>query len=173
MNAAMNNPQSVMRFIAPRRINNEETKGTKGFLIFLRFLRFFVVDIYRSFDSRHRVSVHEFSVAEGVLAKRAFSLESEFAIERDSGLVVREDGQFDSGKVQPFVGQIDHRLHQRLSDALALPIVANHHPDFASVIDSRSRRCMQADHAYDLAVNDGDKSILPLSAFGQKFTDRY
>src|SRR5262245_6075027 len=124
-----------------------------------------------SSNSRHRVSVHELPVAERVLAKRAFDLESEFAIERDRRLVVREDGQLDSREVQPFVGQIDHCLHHRLSNALALPIVANHHPYLASVIDSRPRRRMQADHAYDLAINDGDQGMLSISSFGQKFAD--
>src|SRR5262245_11512802 len=92
-----------------------------------------------SFDSSHRVSVHELAVAERVLAKLAFDLESEFAIERDRRLIVREDGQFYSGKVQPFVGQINHRLHHRFSNAFALPIVANHHPDLATVVYSRPR----------------------------------
>jgi hypothetical protein len=32
---------------------------------------------------------------------------------------------------------------------------------------------MQSDHAYDLAANDCDKSILALSAFGQKFSYRF
>src|SRR5215510_9913646 len=136
----MNNPQRVMRFITPQSLNHEETKSAKVFLISLRVLRFFVVDFYCSFESRHYVSVHELAVAERVLAERAFDLESEFAIERDRRLVVRENGQLDSREVQPFVGQIDYRPHHRRAGAFALPIVANHHPDLASVIDSRSRR---------------------------------
>ncbi len=92
----------------------------------------------RSFDSRHRVSVHELSVAERIFAKRAFNLESEFAIERDRSLVVSENGQLDSCQIQPSVSQVNHCLHHCRSNAFALPIVANHHPDLCSVIDSRS-----------------------------------
>ncbi len=60
-----------------------------------------------SFDSRHRVSVDELSVTERIFAKRAFNLESEFAIERDRRLVVCENGELDPRQIQPSVSQID------------------------------------------------------------------
>src|SRR5262249_17140515 len=106
-----------------------------------------------SFDSRHRVSVHKLPVAERELTMRAFDLKSEFAIQRDRGLVVRVNGQFDSRKVQPFIGKIYRRLHQGRADALALPVVAHHHSDIALMPDSRPRSRMQADHADDFVVN--------------------
>ena len=113
-----------------------------------------------SFDSRHRVSVHELSIAERILAKRALDLESEFAIESDGRLVVSENGQLDSRQIQPSVSQINHRLHHCRSNTFALPIVANHHPDLCSVIDSRSQRRMQANYADDLAVDAGDQVVV-------------
>lgn len=93
----------------------------------------------RSFNSRHHVSVHELSITERIFAERAFDLESEFAIKRDRTLVINENGQVDSSQIQPLVSQIDHDLHHRPSDAFAVPIVANHHPDLCPVIDPRSR----------------------------------
>ena len=49
--------------------------------------------------TRHRVNIHKLPVAERVLAKGAFDLEAEFAIQRDPRLIIRENGQFESRKV--------------------------------------------------------------------------
>jgi len=124
-----------------------------------------------SSDSRHRVSVHELPVAERVFAKCAFDLESEFAIQRDRGLIVRENGQLDSREVQPFIGEINHRLHHRRADAFAMLVIAHHHPDLGLMRDSRPRRRMQADRADDFAINDSDQDVLAFSTFGQKFAN--
>src|SRR5262249_33307382 len=144
-NPATNNPGSVMRFISSPN----------------------------SFDSRHRVSVHKLSFAEGELAKRAFNLKSEFAIQRDRGFIVSENGQFDSRQVQPFVGQINHGPHHRRPDAFALPVVAHHHSDLGLMPEPRPRRGLQADYAYNVAVNDSDQNVVAVHAFSQLFTNGF
>src|SRR5262245_4709673 len=126
-----------------------------------------------SFDSRHRICVHELTVAEGEFAVSAFDLESEFAIERNRRLIVRVNGQLDSREVQPFVGQLNHRPHHRRADALALPVVSYHHSDLASMSDSWSRRRMQADRSDDFAVNHGDQNVIVFSTFCHKLANGF
>src|SRR5262244_3643336 len=101
MSAATNISDSVMRFMAPPKIPVYAPLPARFILIKDRLGKTGALEATRtqgrfSFDSRHRVSVHELSVAEGELAKRAFNLKSEFAIQRNRGFIVSENGQFDS-----------------------------------------------------------------------------
>src|SRR5258705_469451 len=71
-------------------------------------------------EPRHEVGIDVLSGAQRVSLVRAFDLEAEFPVKRDRALVVDEHRELEPEDVEPSVGEIHQRLHQRGAHTLAL-----------------------------------------------------
>ncbi len=91
----------------------------------------------------HAQGVDPLPVAHGVITKQALGLETEFVVERDGGLVVGVNREFNAVQVHPVVGNIQRRCQQLRTDAFALPRDRDCHTDAAGVAATNPRKSLQ------------------------------
>ena len=82
---------------------------------------------------RHQIAIGIGAVAVGVLAHRAFLLETELLVKPDGGRVVGEDVEFDPFQVMPVIGCIQQCFDEERSEALAGKIIVDAKPERRSV----------------------------------------
>lgn len=78
---------------------------------------------------RHQVTIGICAGSEGVLAHRAFFLETELFIQPDSGRVVGEDVELDPFQVMPVIGSVQQSLDEERSEPLAREVIMDAEPE--------------------------------------------
>src|ERR671924_1135058 len=110
--------------------------------------------------ARHSVDVDVLAIAEGELLVRALDDEAELLVKLYRRLVVGEDGELEPRKVEPVVGDVDERLHERGADAFRLPLVVHGEADVPGVAAPRPfREEFKPGHGDDLAFDARDQRI--------------
>src|SRR5688572_18498097 len=88
-------------------------------------------------QSSHIVSINILPIPKRHLPQRTLDLEAKFLIQRHRRRVVGVDLELQAHQVEPPVGQVHRRLHQRAANALALPVIAHRHAKLARVAAAR------------------------------------
>src|SRR6185312_9134628 len=119
--------------------------------------------VSRLTHARHRVSVDLLAIAQGELLVRALDDEAELLVELYRGLIVGEDSELEPRKIEPVVGNLDQRLHERGADAFRLPLVVHREADMRGVAaPGRFREQIKPAHGDELAFDARDERIFVL-----------
>jgi len=110
-------------------------------------------------QARHVVRVDKSACSPRELPGSAFDDKSEFLVQVDGGLVVGLDSELDPPNAQPVVSQLDHRRHERASNATPLKIVVYRHTHPGAVAATRILLLVQTEVSHHAAVEDRHQAM--------------